>query len=637
MTNNTNNDNNTKTQQKGSSHLHLGLSDRPLHAPGMFGSYDGALLPGLHVVEGGQTSTGSALAWLRGRVLNAGGGQQQQQAAAVQEQEQEETEDGGAEKRQKTDAAPPVAPAGAAGLSYARLDALAAAIAPGSDGLLALDHFQGNRTPHTDARSRGAVAGLTLAHGPGHLHRSLLEAVCFGTEAVLEAMRAAGFRPSALSVAGGATRSPLWLQMHADVSGLPLSVPCGASDAPALGCAILAAAAAGFHGGDVVRAAKAMVRVDRTLRPSPESAHLYVPVYARWKMLYPALKPIFHSDRDVDKDDKDDKGDASAAALASLPLVAAALKRRVAVAPSLLAADFANLSAELARLEEGWPTDASGGGGGVDADADEAAAAPDASAHTHPSPSPHHRWSPRRWLHFDMFDGSLNTQVTFGAPLLQSLRPVTGRLVDVHLIAREPGEHFAQLKAAGADTVTLQYENVVVGGGGGGGGKGGETDDAEEEEAAVARLRALCAQAKETFGSVGVALALGTPAEVLRPLLLPVAGAGGAPPAIDRALVMSVPLGFGGLKFQGEEALAKVRALRAMGGERLVITVDGGIGAAEAALLAEAGANVLVAGSSVFRAKGGVPAAEAERAVLRAAAEGAAARSRGAEEAVVVA
>lgn len=71
---------------------------------------------------------------------------------------------------------------------------------------------QGNRTPHTDALSRGAITGLTLAHGRGHVFRALLESICFGTEQIFEAMRAAGYCPESVTVAGGATRSDLWLQ-----------------------------------------------------------------------------------------------------------------------------------------------------------------------------------------------------------------------------------------------------------------------------------------------------------------------------------------------------------------------------------------------------------------------------------------
>jgi ribulose-phosphate 3-epimerase len=523
----------------------------------MFGSYPGALLPGLHVVEGGQTSTGSAVAWLRGQVLNAGVGFEAGAADDAKADEEEATN--------KKRARPPPSKKPEGGLSYAQLDAQAALLPPGSEGLLALDHYQGNRTPHTDAKSRGAFVGLTLAHTPAHLHRALLEGVCFGTEAVLDAMKGAGFSPRRLFVAGGATRSPLWLQMHADVSNLPLSVPRGAGDAPALGCAILAAAAAGFHGGDVRRAAEAMVSVERTVEPDQAAAAAYAPAYRRWKGLYPALKATFH----YSEAEEEGKAKAAAPPPPLVPAPTAAGERKppsssaVAIAPSLLAADLSDLPSELSRLG-------------------------DSGANS--------------WLHYDCFDGSLGTQITFGAPLLGKLRQRTSRGLDVHLIAHDPQQHLSALKQAGADAVTVQYENVVAGG--------------DEQEQQKQKLAALLEEAKQQLGfaQVGLALALGTPADAARPFL----------PLVDRVLVMAVPLGYGGQPFERDESLAKIRALRAMAaGEGLSVGVDGGIGEQEAEACAQAGADFIVAGSSVFRAKHGATPAEAERALLRAAQKGA--------------
>ena len=150
-----------------------------LHGPGMFGAYRDALGPGLHVAEGGQTSTGSAVRWLHSLVGEPG---------------------------------------------YAVLDAEAAIVPPGCEGLASLDHFQGCRTPHTDAASRGAFVGLSLRHGRAHLHRALLESVCFGTALVLETMRGNGVAPGRIVCAGGPTKSRFWLQMHADIIGLPLQL-----------------------------------------------------------------------------------------------------------------------------------------------------------------------------------------------------------------------------------------------------------------------------------------------------------------------------------------------------------------------------------------------------------------------------
>src|SRR5207248_489023 len=85
----------------------------------------------------------------------------------------------------------------------------AAKIALGSEGLIVLDHFQGNRTPHTDALSRGALVGLSLGHGRAHIFRAMIEGICFGTRSILDSMSAAGLRVDEMVVGGGATRSPL--------------------------------------------------------------------------------------------------------------------------------------------------------------------------------------------------------------------------------------------------------------------------------------------------------------------------------------------------------------------------------------------------------------------------------------------
>ena len=228
----------------GSSHLHLGLSKTAFHGPGIWGTYADAVMPGLHVVEGGQTSTGSVVAWFH-RLLGGSA-------------------------------------------DYEVLNKEAAALPPGADGLIVQDHFQGNRTPHTDAGSRGAFAGLSLKHGRGHLFRAILESIAFGTELILETQRANGYQPEELVIAGGATRSDLWMQIHADVSNLPLTVT-RVPDAPALGSAILAAVAAGSF-SSIEEAAGAMVQVERQIEPDAARHGQYREPYEAYKRLYPALK-----------------------------------------------------------------------------------------------------------------------------------------------------------------------------------------------------------------------------------------------------------------------------------------------------------------------------------------------------------
>src|SRR5262249_25982066 len=79
------------------------------------------------------------------------------------------------------------------------------ALPPGAEGLVVLDHFQGNRTPYTDAQARGVISGLTLKHGPAHLYRAMIEGVSFGTALIFQTMRANGFSPQEVVVCGGST------------------------------------------------------------------------------------------------------------------------------------------------------------------------------------------------------------------------------------------------------------------------------------------------------------------------------------------------------------------------------------------------------------------------------------------------
>lgn len=230
----------------GSSHLHLGLSATGIHGPGVWGGYDDAVVPGLAMVEGGQTSTGSVVAWLR-RLFGEG-------------------------------------------VDYRTLDREAAEVPIGSDGLLVQDHFQGNRTPHTDPLSRGAVMGLSLRHGRGHVFRAALEGIAFGTRLILETMADAGFRAEEMVIAGGATRSELWMRIHADVAGVPL-ILTRVADAPTLGSAMLAAVAAGCF-PDIAAAARAMVAVERRIEPDPAAHHAYAESYAAYCRAYPALSAI---------------------------------------------------------------------------------------------------------------------------------------------------------------------------------------------------------------------------------------------------------------------------------------------------------------------------------------------------------
>lgn len=232
--------------QTGSSHLHLGVCATPLHGKGIWGTYANAVYPGKSIIEGGQTSTGSVVNWFR-QLL---GGQ----------------------------------------VSYDSLNEEACHIERGSEGLLVLDHFQGNRTPYTDPQSRGAMVGLTLKHGRGHIYRAIIEGICFGTEQILETMRVNGFDPKEMVIAGGSTQSALWVQIHADTSGIPLRLT-EVSNAASLGCAILAAYACGEY-CSIEAAAEAIVKVKEVVYPDPAGHQEYMGFYRAYKGLYPQLQPL---------------------------------------------------------------------------------------------------------------------------------------------------------------------------------------------------------------------------------------------------------------------------------------------------------------------------------------------------------
>jgi len=242
----------------GSSTCHLALSDRALCGSRLWGPFPACLLPGTWVLEGGQTATGAIVKWLADNLA------------------------GGAMKRAETEGVD----------VYEVLDREAAEVGVGSEGLVLLDYFQGNRTPIGDPLARGAIWGLSLKHGAPHLLRAIYEGTAFGTRLILDDMRRAGFEPEGIHACGGGARSSLWLQIHADVCRTPihLTQEPGAS---ALGTAVCAAVGAGLF-ADLREAAEAMTRVTRTIEPDGTSAAAHDFGYDKYLRTYAALKDLMH-------------------------------------------------------------------------------------------------------------------------------------------------------------------------------------------------------------------------------------------------------------------------------------------------------------------------------------------------------
>ncbi len=201
----------------------------------------------------------------------------------------------------------------------------------------------------------------------------------------------------------------------------------------------------------------------------------------------------------------------------------------IKIAPSILAADLSRLAAEVEEIRLG----------GAD------------------------------YVHFDVMDGCFVPNISFGLPVLKSLRRATEMFLDVHLMIDRPLRYAERFCDAGADLVNVHVE-------------------ADSEENILAALRRIRSKGKKC----GVTLKPATPADALKPYL----------GLVDLVLVMTVEPGFGGQSFM-TDMLDKVRAVRAMLDEvnpSCDVEVDGGIVPETAAAAKAAGANVLVAGSAVF-------------------------------------
>jgi xylulokinase len=176
------------------------------------------------------------------------------------------------------------------GADYGTLDAEAAKHPPGADGVLFAPYLAGERTPHADPNARGAFVGLALSHDRGALARAVLEGVAYGLRDSLELLRELGVDPRAGHVSGGGARSELWLRIIASVLGLPIQ-RTAADEGSAYGAALLGGVAAGVF-RDVHEAVATCVRLLDPIEPDPQWSAAYERGYHRFRLLYPALRPL---------------------------------------------------------------------------------------------------------------------------------------------------------------------------------------------------------------------------------------------------------------------------------------------------------------------------------------------------------
>jgi ribulose kinase len=236
----------------GTSTCQLAQSSQPVIDPGLWGPFEDAVVPGEWTLEAGQASTGGTVRWL----LDTLGG----------------AFPGGPER-------------------YAAADAAAAAVQPGAEGLTVLDFWQGSRTPIKDPKARGTIWGLTTAHGPGHLLRAVYEGTAYGNRRILDKLGALGVPTTSITACGGGTRSTLWLQILADVAGVPITLTMVA-DAVSLGSAMCAAVGAGAF-ADLRTAGQAMVHAGTTVEPDASTRSRYDEGYVLYQQTYEALAPLF--------------------------------------------------------------------------------------------------------------------------------------------------------------------------------------------------------------------------------------------------------------------------------------------------------------------------------------------------------
>ncbi len=178
----------------------------------------------------------------------------------------------------------------ASGTDYRELDDLAAAVAPGSDGLTMLPHVAGSVAPAANPAARGVVYGVTLAHTRGHYVRAILESVAYLLRDQVGMLRGFGSEFKELRLLGGGAASGLWRRIFADVLEMPVAVP-DCPESTSLGAAMAAAAGAGDFASPL-EAAAAMAGGAERVEPGPEAGR-YRELYGTYRELDDLLMPTF--------------------------------------------------------------------------------------------------------------------------------------------------------------------------------------------------------------------------------------------------------------------------------------------------------------------------------------------------------
>ena len=157
-------------------------------------------------------------------------------------------------------------------------------------GILVLPHFAGAATPYMDTGSKGAIVGLTVEHSINDLYRAMMEGVAYEMKLNLECLQSAGIAPKLLRATGGGASSAVWMQIKADILGIPV-VSLSSSEAGAAGCVMLAGIASGAF-RNLEEAAEKVIHERTTYYPRQEMHEAYQKYYAKYKKLYEAVRPL---------------------------------------------------------------------------------------------------------------------------------------------------------------------------------------------------------------------------------------------------------------------------------------------------------------------------------------------------------
>lgn len=180
---------------------------------------------------------------------------------------------------------------------YAQMTGPAADIPPGCEGMTALPHLEGAICPEFNPHARGVFFGATLRHSRAHFVRAILESVAFMLRRNLEVIEQLGGAVEEITLMGGGARSPLWVQIKANVLQKPIRV-LRSAEIGCLGAAILGTVAHGTH-TNLPAAMAAMTPVSDIIQPDRQTADVYTQAYLRYIALYDLLLPLFRPQKEV--------------------------------------------------------------------------------------------------------------------------------------------------------------------------------------------------------------------------------------------------------------------------------------------------------------------------------------------------